>query len=363
MMQKKIEKILMITAFPPCQKTAGQDYTRRLLKDLIDRGYCVDLIYAEFPGHVPELPPQVRILKTIKRSKLNCFSNIKYHPIFTRRFDRGVLQFIRKIAPKYDLLYFDFSQVHIYSLYVKHTYKVLMSHDVLGQKFSRQSSKLNLDWIKRTERELLRSGTVIYTFSDKDSDLIKKFYGLKSTPVNFYLKTGKFDYTNVHLSDSFSFYGAWNREENVEALMFFVEKVIPLVKKDIHFDVVGGGMGEELKNKISQLHNFRVLGFVDDPVKTISETQALIAPLHYGAGVKVKVVDALTSGTPVVGTHVTFEGLQDNKATRLFYLAEKPEEYAAIINNWQKDAADYKQQSANEFYERYNTNHFPDYLK
>ena len=43
-------KILFITAFPPCQKTAGQDYTRRLILDLIEKGHEVYLIYAEYPA-------------------------------------------------------------------------------------------------------------------------------------------------------------------------------------------------------------------------------------------------------------------------------------------------------------------------
>ena len=44
-------KILFITAFPPCQKTAGQDYTHRLILDLLSKGHEISVVYAEYPSH------------------------------------------------------------------------------------------------------------------------------------------------------------------------------------------------------------------------------------------------------------------------------------------------------------------------
>lgn len=355
-------KILFITAFPPCEKTAGQDYTRRLILDLISRGHRVDLIYAEFPNHEVQLSDEVKILRTIHPSLGNCVKHFRYHPFFTKRFDIGSLKYIQSISSNYDMLYFDFSQVHIYSLYVKHPYKVLMAHDVICQKYARRSGRANVDFIKRTEGKVLYSAKEIYTFSDKDSEILKRNYGVVSIPVNFYLKTSRFSYEDEKITGSFCFYGAWNREENTEAILFFKNKVLPLVNKSLKFKVIGGGMDIELAKELQATGRFEILGFVDDPVKSISECQALIAPLHQGAGVKVKVVDALTSGTPVIGTDVTFEGLQDNSETKLFHLAKEPNEFADIVNNWIDIAKASKQAAANEFFDRYNTNHFPDYL-
>ena len=70
-----------------------------------------------------------------------------------------------------------------------------MCHDVIAQKFSRKG-RLQLPWIRRSEGKLLRTANQIVTFSQKDSDFIKKTYGLNSVHVNFYLKNGRFDYEN-----------------------------------------------------------------------------------------------------------------------------------------------------------------------
>lgn len=188
-------KILFITAFPPCQKTAGQDYTRRLILDLLEKGHEVSLIYAEYPAHTVELPLSVKILNTILPSFKNCIKRPLFHPFFTKRFDEDVLNFIQSIAADFDMLYFDFSQVHLYSLFLEHPNKVFMCHDIIAQKFSRKGW-LQLPWIKRSEGKLLCTADKIITFSEKDCDFIQKTYGLQSSHVNFYLKNGRFDYEN-----------------------------------------------------------------------------------------------------------------------------------------------------------------------
>lgn len=358
-----MKSILFISAFPPNQKTAGQDYTRRLILDLSKKGFEISLIYAGYPGHSVELPSSVNVIKEIKSGFRNCLHHPFCHPFFTKRFDKNILNFIQSIAHNYDMLYFDFSQVHFYSLFIEHPNKILMCHDVIAQKFKRKGI-FQLPWIKKTEGKILKTAKQIITFSEKDCLFIFKEYNLHSISVNFYLKNGNYKYKEMNIeNDTFCFYGAWNRSENTECLIWFLKHVYPSLQENIRFFVIGGGMDSSLKNQISKYKNIFYLGFVDDPIMEISKCQALIAPLHRGAGVKVKVIDALSSGTPVIGTDVAFEGITDNKDRGLFYLAFKPKEYTGLLNNWSNLNTDYKQAAANEFFNRYNCNHFSDIIK
>ncbi len=354
--------ILIISAFPPNQKTAGQDYTRRLILDLLSKNHKISLVYAEYPTHEVELPDSVEILATIKPSLENCLLKPFLHPFFTKRFDKNILELIKLVSSNFDIIYFDFSQVHIYSLFVEHPRKILMCHDVIAQKFTRKG-KLQLPFIKKSESKCLKSANEIITFSKKDCDFISNFYGLRAVSVNFYLKNEKFDYSNIEISENmFCFYGAWNREENTEALLWFIKNVLPSLSSKLQFVLIGGGINEDLKSYISKIENFKILGFVDNPIAEISKCQALIAPLHKGAGVKVKVIDALTSGTKVIGTDVAFEGIEDNTECKLFLQKVLPSEYEYLLNNWITEKKEVKQSAAIEFFTRYNENHFPDLI-
>lgn len=353
--------ILFISAFPPNQKTAGQDYSRRLINDFVNRGWKVGLIYCSYPNHQIELPESIEQIHTITPSLKNCLSKPFMHPFFTKRFDKNAVKIIQEKAKEYDVLYFDFSQVFIYSLFVQHPLKIMMCHDIICQKFGRQHP-LQLSWIKSGERKLLKNSNLRLTFSQKDSEILQKQYSLNSTPVKFYLKNDNFKYPdNFSLTDSFCFYGAWNRKENYETLNWFIKKVKPLLTRKMNYIVIGGGLSKELQNELISL-GIKVLGFVEDPVTEVAMCQALIAPLMHGAGVKVKVIDALTSGTSVIGTNVTFEGIEDNQKYKLFYNAKKPEDFARIINNWKTVSVESKKLASKEFLDRYNTGHFPDIL-
>ncbi len=354
-------KILFITAFPPNQKTAGQDYSRRLLLDLVNKSFAVDLIYADYPKHEIELPECINVLLHYKPKLLNCFSLIKYHPFFTKRFNKKVLNYIKSISNNYDVLYFDFSQMHIYSKFVEHPYKVLMCHDIIFQKYTRKG-KLQLPYILSSERNILQSASRIITFSKKDCVLLQNKYNLNSVSVNFYLKSERFIYNNFKLNNCYGFYGAWNRPENVEALVWFADNVAPFLHSQQDFFIIGGSLSESVYEYIKSKGKFRYLGFVDNPLEELSKCQALIAPLKKGAGVKVKVIDALTAGCPVIGTSVAFEGIEDNKNSCLLYNCESAQDYIRLLDNWTMKSVEWRQQAADEFFHRYNNNHFSDYI-
>lgn len=357
-----MKRILFVSAFPPNQKTAGQDYSRRLIDDLISRGYHVSLIYANYPKHEIELNKEVEVLGIINPSFGKCISKLHYFPLFSRRFDKGVLRQIQSIAEQFDILYFDYSQVHIYAKYIAHPKKILMCHDIIAQKYRRKRSIL-LPYIKRTESKLLNAGHILLTFSKKDNDILKELYNKDAIAINFYIKSGKYKYLHEKIHEKkFCLYGAWNRAENIESLTFFVDKILPELNKNVIIEIIGGGMKIKEQKLISTYANVRYLGFVDDPIQVISENQALIAPLHFGAGVKVKVIDALSSGTPVIGTDIAFEGIEDNANRKLLFKAESPREYINLINNWEPILVKEKQMAANEFFAKYNGNHLPDIL-
>ena len=355
-------KILFITAFPPNEKTAGQDYSRRLLLDLIQKGHEISLIYACYPGHPVSISSNIDILLKIKPSILNCVRKPFIHPFFTKRFNVKNLNYIKSIANNYDMLYFDFSQVHLYSKYIEHPNKVLMCHDVIAQKFFRQHI-LQFPFIKRNEKNILKTSKQILTFSKKDSDFIKKIYKIESKYVNFYLKTKPSQNDNIIIQkNNFCFYGAWNRKENTEGLLWFLSNVYPKLNKDLTFIIIGGGLDKKIIQKLSCFQNIQILGFVDDPISEIASCQALIAPLFEGAGVKVKVIDSLTSGTPVIGTEIAFEGIQDNKIHKLFYNVSTNNDFINVINNWNNIEKEYKIKASTEFYKYYEKNHFPDLI-
>ncbi len=356
----KTKKILFVTAFPPNNRTAGQNYTFNLLKDLTDKGYIIDLIYFEYPDHDVCIPKPVNILEKIKPNFRNIFFGLPFHPFFTKRFNYNLLRRIRKISLNYDILYFDFSQVFIYALFVNHSYKVFMCHDIITQKYMR-TGYLQLPWIYLCEKIILQFATKIFVFSDKDACLVYKIAQKKAKVVNFYLKENTIIDCNLNINDKlFCFYGAWNRKENTNGLKWFIMNVLPALPIDYRFIIIGGGLNIGLQKTIKNIDNLKYVGYLSDPLLEIAKCQALIAPLFSGAGVKVKVIDSFSVGTPVIGTNITFEGIK--KYNGLIFKANNTKDFINILYNWKPINLEMKLKMMSGFILEYNCNHLPEYL-
>ena len=361
-------KILLISAFPPSNKTAGQNYTSQLLTD-ISQSNNIDLFYWEYPEHQALIPPKVKVIDSIFLTKgrkiLNAICAFLLFPLFTVRFDLKTCRKLSSIAHNYDIIYFDFSQIFLYSLFIKHPCKVLMCHDVISQKFSRKKFSYLFLWhVKLTESLLLHSANIRLCFSDKDTDYIKNKFSLESRKVSFYISDQVRNASQIikEPENYFVLFGAWNRPENYEGLIWLCENVLPHC--DIKCIVIGGGMSEEVKLRITS-DKVGYLGFVEDPYPIIAKSACLLAPIFQGAGVKVKVIESLALGLPVIGTEVAFEGIDNiiysgNKST--LNLANNSQEFIEQINRYLIPSQKERKAIRESFIENYQSNTFKSIL-
>jgi glycosyltransferase involved in cell wall biosynthesis len=106
------------------------------------------------------------------------------------------------------------------------------------------------------------------------------------------------------------FIGSMTWEPNQQAIRWFIENVYSLIKEkipDISLVIVGKYDTPFISNDIDK--SVQVLGFVSDIRKIYDETDIFICPLQYGSGMKVKVIDAMYRGLPMVTTSIGAESI------------------------------------------------------
>ena len=97
---------------------------------------------------------------------------------------------------------------------------------------------------------------------------------------------------------------------NVDALKWFAEQVVPRVAARVpecEVVVTGGNPPAEACRHAGA--HVRLAGFVDDLAALYASCRVAVAPLRFGAGVKIKTIEAVQHGVPVVATKLGSEGI------------------------------------------------------
>ncbi|PUE09147.1 glycosyl transferase family 1 [Limnohabitans sp. T6-5] len=100
---------------------------------------------------------------------------------------------------------------------------------------------------------------------------------------------------------------------NAEGVLWFIREILPRVKERLtamnvclHF--LGAAPPDELK-ALHDGQNILVHGFVDSLDEMLAQTHLLFVPLLSGGGVRVKILEAMSNGIPVLSTGKGCEGL------------------------------------------------------
>lgn len=126
------------------------------------------------------------------------------------------------------------------------------------------------------------------------------------------------------------FFGAMARPENYLSAIWFIDKVMPLLDDiDMRFVVLGSNPPDKLKKMENE--RIHITGFVDSIVPYFECAMCLVAPLVLGAGIKVKIIEALSSGIPVLTNDIGIEGISAENGKEYIHCTEPHEYEAAII--------------------------------
>lgn len=128
------------------------------------------------------------------------------------------------------------------------------------------------------------------------------------------------------------FVGTLDYDPNIDAVIHFVRAILPILRRrypDISFQIVGSNPGPRV-TCVDNEPNVQMLGFVSDLRPVYQEASICVAPLRAGGGSRLKILEAMAYGRPVVSTRLGCEGLLVESGRHLL-LADEPEAFANAI--------------------------------
>jgi len=126
------------------------------------------------------------------------------------------------------------------------------------------------------------------------------------------------------------FTGNMDFPPNYQSAIWFIDHVFPLLQdhRDIHLVIAGANPVKELVARTSE--RIEVTGYKAELRNEIARSELYVAPLICGGGFKNKVVEAIASGTYLVGTSMAVEFLGP-KARQHLLIADSPRQMADAI--------------------------------
>jgi len=132
--------------------------------------------------------------------------------------------------------------------------------------------------------------------------------------------------------DTLVYAGALSFPPNFRAIEFFLREVFPLIRArrpNVRL-LVTGRSDPATRARLPAADGVVFTGYLDDVRPTIAGAWLSIVPLREGAGTRLKVLESLALGTPVVATRKGAEGL-DLCPGRDLLIADEPADFAAAV--------------------------------
>lgn len=224
-----------------------------------------------------------------------------------------------------------------------HCGKVLTLYDVPHVQYQRlaaverdRSAKrrlmfMDLLFSKRATLKYARRFDKCVLVSERDRDILKQI----GPDLDIAVISNGVDIENYPLLAESStkpvllFVGRMSYQPNVDGAIFFCQEIFPLLKQQVP-DVKLLIVGAQPPNSVLALasEDITVTGYVESVIPYYQQALISIVPLRSGSGTRLKILEAMALGRPVVSTSLGCEGLKVTQDENIL-VADTPADFVA----------------------------------
>lgn len=288
--------------------------------------------------------------------------------MYSKKMQKKLDRIIDKIHP--DFIFCDMARIapYLHKRY-KECIKILDMDDLLSKRYYRQAEMENLD------------DSVLGQFRDKvpalfitfvsrcnlirrilyfEAKMMEKYelWVVKEFDISFFCSSVDMEEFNrkslykagcVHVAVDLSYFhlpekGTYDNKKivylgnidiaaNRDTLFYLVKRIMPKVlQKDSNYKLlVVGNCSQGTYQKFRKYHFMEFSFRVDDIRSYVQACAALVAPVQYGSGIKIKIIEAMAMGVPVITNKYGTEGLGVHRGQELIECGSDEQFVDAII--------------------------------
>lgn len=269
-------------------------------------------------------------------------------PVTTSYFTVERETIIKILKNNYDLIIFD--GLHSFRIldHIDVSAKIIYrAHNVEGDLWSTAASKtknpilkLGLLWqgalMHNFEGKLIQRASHVWSIAQEDQKRFVELYPSEKNKIAVIpvgLDFNEHERKTTSAEVKLLFLGKMDWGPNKDGLKWFLEEVWPKVDNpNLKVDLVGSGDANWL-NDLKNQKGIEFHGFVKDINPFYAASDFSIIPIRYGSGTRIKVIESISKGLPIISTEMGVQGSGLNH----FIRAESSEDWIKVLNQLDKN--------------------------
>ncbi|MGN6802739.1 MAG: glycosyltransferase family 4 protein [Ginsengibacter sp.] len=216
---------------------------------------------------------------------------------------------------------------------------VFDAHNVDHLLLAKKETAERLDKIKNLERSLFIMFDQVLACSTADAAIFRTLNENKIqvtvVPNGIDICRNPYQLPDLSKPGLLIFCGSLDYGPNIEGLSWFLKSVWPLVLSDhagLKVILVGRGHpAAELLKLLKDDPSIDLVGEVEDVIPYYRKASVAIVPLLHGSGTRLKILEAMSLGVPVVSTIIGAEGI-DYANGKNILIADREKEFCEAFN-------------------------------
>ena len=172
--------------------------------------------------------------------------------------------------------------------------------------------------------------------SEAEAQAVRELIGSSAPPLQVLpngvdLDGNAFDPAAPYDPEGLIYNGALSFSANLDAVRWFTKAILPIIQQErpaARLRVTGRDGSLPSDDPLRRQSGVELTGYLDDVRPAVRGAAVCVAPLRQGQGTRLKILEAMALGTPVVATARGAEGIAATPGQEIL-VADEPAEFAA----------------------------------
>lgn len=220
---------------------------------------------------------------------------------------------------------------------------IVLNHNCELEYFKDNNSKLKnillLPSVQKNEKNAYLKCDYNIFLTEEDKEIFKRLYGTSQTISIiggcFLRKEEIISETDSPFNDKLKIVisGTMGNVQNKDGILYFLNELYQHIPEDMEIILTGRNPSEEIINLCKLHNNIQLIANPENILDIVEKCDIFVCPTRLGGGMKLRLIDGLRCGLPVISHKVSARGYSSFEKKGIVISFESPEEFKNCVDS------------------------------